>query len=140
MTTAARLEKMWQQDRRYFTRYLLVVAGSVFIHVVLAAMFMMAKRPVLAGLNVGALVFYAIWFYLFTRRPVSGPMLVALYLDVVVHACIYNLLLGQQTAFFLYPFIITPVTFFLSTRDLKKHNSLLASVALSMLSLSLIHI
>lgn len=137
MTTAARLEKMWQQDRRYFTRYLLVVAGSVFIHVVLAAMFMMAKRPVLAGLNVGALVFYAIWFYLFTRRPVSGPMLVALYLDVVVHACIYNLLLGQQTAFFLYPFIITPVTFFLSTRDLKKHNSLLASVALSMLSVLL---
>ena len=138
MKTIERLGKMWETDRRYTTRYMLVVAGSVFIHAVLITMFLLAGRPALAALNGGALVFYAIWFWRFSRKPVNKWMLVALYLDVVVHASIYNLLLGQQTAFFLYPFIIIPVTYFLSTRDLKKNqHTMLISSALSVLSLLL---
>ncbi|MGM9604438.1 MAG: GGDEF domain-containing protein, partial [Faecousia sp.] len=137
MNTIQRLEKMWEQDRRYTARYMLVVAGSLFFHAVLAVMFALAGRFAFAALNVGSLGFYVLWAFLFARKPVNAWMLLSLYFDVVLHACIYNLALGQGPAFFLYPFIIIPVTFFLSTRDLKNVHALFASVLLSILSVLL---
>ena len=134
MKTIGRLEQLWEHDWRYTTRYMLVMAGSVFIHAVLITLFILEGRFALAALNVGSLVFYGIWFWQFTRRPVTEGMLVALYLDVVIHASIYNLLLGQETGFFLYPFIIIPVTYFLSTRDLKNQHTMPISTVLSILS------
>lgn len=134
MNTIHRLEKMWEQNRRYTTRYMLVVAGSLFIHAVLAVMFVLAGRFVFAALNVVSLGAYVLWTFQFARRPVNAWMLLALYFDVVLHACLYNLYLGQGPAFFLYPFIIIPVTFFLSTRDLKNVHAMFVSVLLSVLS------
>lgn len=137
MNAIERLEKMWEHDRRYTTRYTLVVAGSLFIHAVLAVMFLLAERYAFMALNVGALVFYGVWAWQFTCRLVNEWMLVALYLDVVIHACIYNLALGQGPAFFLYPFIVIPVTFFFTIRDLKNRDAMLISVFLSILSILL---
>lgn len=137
MKAIQRLEKMWERDRKYTTRYMLVVGGSVFIHAVLGVIFAAAGRLGFAALNVAAVGFYMLWCWRFTRRAVDGWMLTALYLDVVLHACVYNLYLGQGTAFYLYPFIIIPVNFFFSTRDLKKGNTMLASVILSGVSVLL---
>ena len=137
MKAIQRLEKMWEQNRRYTTRYMLAVGGSMFIHAVLAVIFAMAGRLGFVALNGLAIGFYCFWVWLFTRRAVDEWMLLALYLDVVLHACIYNVFLGQGTAFYLYPFIIIPVTFFLSTRDIKKSYTLAVSVALSVLSVLL---
>lgn len=137
MNAIHRLEKMWEQNRKYTTRYMLVVSGSVFIHAVLAVIFAMAGRLDFAALNVAAIGFYGLWCWFFTRNAVDEWMLVALYLDVVLHACVYNLVLGKGTAFYLYPFIIIPVTFFLSTRDIKKSYTLPVSVGLSVLSVLL---
>lgn len=134
MKTIRRLEQMWDQDRKYTTRYMLAFSGSVFVHAVLAVMFAMAGQIPFALLNAGSLVVYVCWMVLFTRRKVNDVMLLALYLDVLVHACIYNLFLGAREAFFLYPFIIIPVTFFFSIRDLKHSHVLPNSVVLSMIS------
>ncbi len=134
MNAVHRLEKMWEQDRRYTTRYMLVVAGSTLVHAVLATMFALAGRYAFAALNLGALAFYGVWTFLFSRRPVNSGMLLALYFDVVLHACVYNCFLGKGPAFFLYPFIIIPVTFFLSTRDSKNVHAMFISALLSILS------
>ena len=137
MKAMQRLEKMWEQNRRYTTRYMLVVSGSIFIHAVLAVIFTMAGRLGFAALNGLSIGLYCLWVWLFTRQPVNEGMLLALYLDVVLHACVYNVFLGQETAFYLYPFIIIPVTFFLSTRDIHKRHALPVSVVLSVLSVLL---
>ena len=137
MNVIHRLEKMWEQNRRYATRYMLVIGGSSFVHAVLAVTFAIAGRPGFAALNVGAIGFYLVWCWLFTRKPVGEWMLVALYLDVVLHACVYNLVVGKEPGFYLYPFIMIPVTFFLSTRDIKKHHAMTVSAVLSILSLLL---
>ena len=137
MIALQRLEKMWEQNRKYTTRYMLVVGGSVFIHAVLAVIFAVAGRPVFAALNAASIIFYLLWCWRFTKGAVDEWMLTSLYLDVVLHACVYNLYLGVDTAFYLYPFTIIPVTFFLSTRDLKKGNTMLASAFLSAASVLL---
>lgn len=134
MNIINRIEKMWAQDRRYTTRYMLVFSGSVFIHGVLAAMFAVGGRMGFMAMNLASLVFYALWLISFSHRPVNAAMLLLLYLDVVVHACVYNLYLGKGPAFFLYPFIIIPVTFFLSIRDLKDRHPMFNSVVLAVLS------
>ena len=61
MKAIQRLEKMWEQDRKYTTRYLLVLGGSVFIHAVLAVIFAIAGRFVFAALNVASIGFYGLW-------------------------------------------------------------------------------
>ena len=137
MNVIKRLEDMWEQDRRYTTRYMLVISGSAFIHMVLAVLFALAGRGFLVVLNLVSILGYGFWGYQFTRRPVNTGMLLALYVDVVAHACIYNLVLGQDPAFYLYPFIIIPVTFFCSTRDLKTRGTLAVSVVLSLASVLL---
>ena len=137
MKAIKKLEKMWEQDRKYTTRYMLVVSGTVFIHAVLAVIFALEGRPWFSALNAASIVGYCFWCYLFTLTPVNEGMLLYFYLDVVLHACVYNVFLGRDTAFYLYPFIIIPVTFFLSTRDLKKGNSMAVSVGLSILSVLL---
>lgn len=129
-----KLEQIWKQDRQYAMRYMLVFSGSLFIHAVLATMFAVEGRPLLAQLNVASSLFYVIWLWVFSRRRVNDGMLLLLYLDVVIHACLYNRQLGAAPAFFLYPFIIMPVTFFLSLRDLKHSHVLPNAVILSFLS------
>lgn len=137
MKTIARLEKLWEQDRRYTTRYMLVFAGSLFIHMMLAVLFAMMGRTMFALMNVASILVYLLWVELFARRPMSDGMLLVPYVDVVLHACVYNLYLGAAPAFFLYPFIIIPVTFFLAARDLKHKHTLVNSSALSVLSVLL---
>ena len=78
MKAIQRLEKMWDQNRRYTTRYMLVVGGSMFIHAVLAVIFAMAGRLGFVALNGLAIGFYLLWVRLFTRRAVDEWMLLAL--------------------------------------------------------------
>lgn len=134
MKQIEKLEKMWERDRRYTGRYMLILAGSAFVHAVLAMLFFMAGRTVAAALNLGSLVFYAGWLWQFTRKRVNDLMLLALYLDVLVHACLYNWVLGPSPAFYLYPFLMIPVTFFTSSRDLKHGYTILNSGILSVLA------
>lgn len=134
MKLTARIEQMWEQDRRYTMRYMLVFSGSFFIHAVLAALFAIAGRFGFAAMNAASLVIYLGWLWWFTRKPVNDWMLLVLYLDVLVHACVYNVYLGQGTGFFVYPFIIIPVTFFLAGRDLRHPNTVLNSAIMSIFS------
>lgn len=137
MNLVTKLERMWNQERKYVTRYMLVFSGSVFVHAILAMLFLQNGRPVLAGINFASLVFYLGWICAFANRKVNDFMLLLLYLDVVIHACIYNVLLGRQTGFYLYTFTIIPVTFFMSSRDLKHKHTMLVSAILSMASIFL---
>lgn len=132
MKTIERLEKMWAQERRYTTRYMLVFAGSCFIHVVLAVLFVMEGRLLLAGLNCASLVFYCGWLGMFTRKRVGDGMLLSLFLDVAIHSCIYNVQMGAEPAFFLYMFVVIPVTFLFALRDLKHERVLANSVVLGL--------
>lgn len=134
MKTIARLEQIWERDRRYATRYMLVFAGSVFIHGILAVMFGMMGRMGFAAMNAVSIAIYLLWLILFASRPVNDAMLLVPYLDVVLHAVICNLFFGAAPAFYLYPFIIIPTTFFLSARDLKHAHTLRNSAALSVCS------
>lgn len=137
MKTIARLETLWEQDRRYTTRYMLVFAGSLFIHMMLAVLFAMTGRAAFALMNGASILVYLLWFILFVRKPMTDGMLLVPYVDVVLHACVYNLYLGAAPAFFLYPFIIIPVTFFLAARDLKHKHTLVNSAVLSIISVLL---
>lgn len=134
MCTMKRLEQMWSQDRKYTTRYMLVFTGSFFVHAVLAVMFFLAGRSNLALFNVAAMACYVGWIFLFTRRKVNSAMLLFLYLDVVLHSCVYNWILGSREAFFLYPVLLTTVTFFMFTREQRQKNALHISTGLAVLS------
>lgn len=125
------LEKMWERDRRYTTRYMLVFTGSFFIHAVLAVMFLLAGRVGLAAMNAVSIVLFLGWVAVFVRRPVNDVMLLVPYLDVLIHASVYNLILGSSSAFFLYPFVVIPVTFFFAARDLKHPRTLVNSTIMS---------
>lgn len=134
MKLIQKLEQMWENERRYTARYVLVLTGSVFIHLVLGILFALAGRWWLAAFNCLSMVFYIVWATVFTRRRVNDIMLLGLYLDVLIHACVYNVLLGAEPAFFLYPLICIPTTFYLSGRDLKHRGTVAISAFLSAIS------
>ena len=68
MKAIQRLEKMWEQNRRYTTRYMLVVGGSMFIHAVLAVIFAMAGRLGFAAFNVLSIGLYCFCLIRFALR------------------------------------------------------------------------
>lgn len=135
MKIAKRIEQMWEQDRKYTTRYMLVFSGTCFVHAMLLFLFVMAGQPLLAALNGATLVGYCVWLVLFTKRRVNDWMLLFFYLDVLIHAGIYNILLGIGYAFYLYPIVFIPVTFFLSVRDLNHGNTIVNSFIMSVLAI-----
>lgn len=139
MKLIERIEQLWERDRKYTTRYMLVFSGSCFIHVVLAIMFALAGRPVFAVMNLVSLVVYCLWLWGFSVTRVNDLMLLVLYLDVLIHACVYNCTLGLETGFFLYTFLMIPVTFFMAIRDLKHQHghTLVNSIVLSIVSVFL---
>lgn len=137
MNTIRNLIALWQQDRRYATRYLLVAAGNIFIHTVLVLLFLIMGRPGLAAFNGFSLFAIMVWIYFFSRIRINAPLLLSLYLDVVIHCCVYNILLGAETAFYVYPFILIPVNFFLSIRDTKTKHATLISAILALISVLL---
>lgn len=137
MKTIARLEHMWEHERRYATRYMLIASGSIFTHAVLAVLFLAAGCMWGVALNAAGILFYLGWMWSFAWHRVNDGMLLALYLNVVIPACIYNVAFGVDAAFYVYPFILIPVTFFLSTRELTHKHTLLNSAALSVLSVVL---
>lgn len=132
MKVIVRLKQMWEQDRRYVTRYYVVIFGSMFIHAVLGLLFALKGWQHFAWMNVGSLVFYIGWLLVFSKRRVNALMLLLLYADVLIHSCVYNLAMGRGPAFFLYPLVSIPVAFFLSGRDLKQRNTVLVSSGLAL--------
>ena len=138
MDIVSKLERIWEQDKSYATRYALVVVSSVFIHCVLAIMFVISGYMEYAMLNVASLVLYFVWVLLFSRKRVTDGMLLMPYADVLVHVCVYNLLFGAQPAFYLYIFSIIPVMFFLSIRDARTKYAQEISVGLSVLGVMLL--
>lgn len=131
MKLAKRIEQMWEQDRKYTTRYMLTFSGTCFVHALLLFLFLMNGLPKLAVLNGVTLAGCAAWLLLFTKKRVNDAMLLFFYLDVLIHAAIYNVLLGIGYAFYLYPIVIIPVTFFLAARDLEHSNTIVNSFIMS---------
>lgn len=134
MKTITKLEQKWLEDREYMTRYMLVFTGSVFVHLILAMMFAISGHWFFAAMNGISIVFFMVWLHFFAYMPVNAFLLLALYLNVMLHAVVYDLFLGMTPGFFLYPLILIPATFFLSTLDLKHSHTMLYSALLSILS------
>lgn len=132
MGVFSELKKIWQQDRRYATRYFVVVFGGMLIHIVLGLLFAMKGWRHFVWMNLGSLAFYIGWLAAFSKRRVNALMLLLLYADVLIHSCVYNLAMGRGPAFFLYPLISIPVAFFLSGRDLKQRNTIVISAGLAL--------
>lgn len=134
MKTISLLEQKWTEDRRYMTRYMLVFTGSTFIHLILLLLFAIMGYPQFAAMNAASILLYIGWLLVFARVQINDFLLLVLYLDVVLHASVYNITFGAAPGFFLYPFIIIPVTFFLSARDLKHAHTIFYSSVLSVAS------
>lgn len=133
MGMISRLEHIWERDKNYALRYAIVFSGSVCIHAVLALMFAMAGRMTFAWMNGFSIILYALWLYVFSRKTVSDGMLLVPYVDVVVHSCVYNQMLGIGPAFFMYSITIIPLSFFLSIRDAKNKHAVGISSILAIL-------
>lgn len=133
----SRLEKIRESDKAYAARYALVISGSICIHAVLAMMFLISGRTDFFYLNLASILLYFLWLSDFSRHPVTDIMLLTPYADVLIHACIYNLILGKGPGFCLYPFTIIPISFFLSSRDAKVKYPYAVSSCLSLLSIFL---
>lgn len=129
-----RLEKLWERDRAYANRYTLVFTSGIFIHLLLGTVFAVYGRYWLAALNGVGIGVYLVWIWFFSRIPVNTPMLVTPYFNVMIHAAIYNVVLGSECAFYLYPYAIIPVTFYLSSRDSKRKYADVISAVMAVIS------
>lgn len=129
MGLSQKIETIWNLDRAYAIRYLIVFAGSVFVHTVLAILFAMFREPLCMWMNILSILVYFLWLCAFGYIRVTTVMLLVPYFDVVIHAGFYNLIFGPEPAFFLYPFVLIPITFFLPVRDSTvKHPLVISSI------------
>lgn len=132
-----RMEQLWEQDKHYVLRYTLTVSGGLFIHAVLAMLFLICGQTAMVIMNAVSMVFYVGWMAAFTRRPVNAAMLLLIFANLVIHVCVYNLLYGRGGGFFLYAFVVIPMCYYLSFRDIKNMPVLRISTVLSGISVFL---